>query len=141
MERAPAAPRAVGALSLSGRSGPRPTSTEEAGYLSGTGNPAMTAQDILDRFADRYSVSPQYGKRFLPLVGRSLSASPEIRARILSLIERSFRREEERLQLRRQALVSGPEWKMVRAVAGILHAWEPPEWLMSWGELRGPEPS
>ena len=101
----------------------------------------MTAQDILDRLVQRYAVAPQYGKRFLPLVGRSLSASPEIRARILSLIENSFRREEERLEQRRRALESSPEWKMVLAVARILHTWEPPEWLMSWGEMRGPEPS
>ena len=101
----------------------------------------MTAQDILDSLVQRYSVPRQYGKRFLPLVGRSLSASPEVRARILSLIENSFRREEERLQQRHKALVNGPEWKMVCAVAGILHAWEPPEWLMGWGETRGSEPS
>ena len=101
----------------------------------------MTAQDLLDRLVQRYAVPPQYGKRFLPLVGRSLAASPEIRARILSLIENSFRREEERLQQRRQALVNSTEWKMVLSVASILHSWEPPEWLMSWGETRGAEPS
>jgi hypothetical protein len=101
----------------------------------------MTSQDILDRLVQRYSVSPEYGNRFLPLVGRSLSASPEIRARILSLIENSFRREEERLAQRRRALEGSPEWKMVLAVARILHTWEPPEWLMSWGETGKPEPS
>lgn len=100
----------------------------------------MSPKQILAAIGDRYDVPPGYGNRFLPLIRRAVEAGPEVRDRILALVETSFSREQERQRRRQAAHTATDEWRVVKVVARVLHAWSPPEWLVRWGEDPGAEP-
>jgi len=101
---------------------------------------AALPDPILAHFAARYGVPPAYGERFRPLVTRALAARPEVRERILALVETSFQREAERLERVQASRPVPPDWAAVRKVARILHTWNPPDWLLAWGELPEADP-
>ena len=102
----------------------------------------MTPDRILTDLAGRYDVPEGFGQRFVPLLQRALEAGPDVRSRILELVERSFVRESERVgRLRAEAeRRQSPEWKLVVTVARIVHNWSPPEWLIHWGGPADEEP-
>jgi len=101
----------------------------------------MSPDEILAALGRRYDVPSGYGSRFRPLIRRALEAGPEVRERILALVETSFGREQERHRGRQRAHSQSDEWRAVKVVARVLHAWSPPEWLVRWGEgPPGPHP-
>lgn len=103
----------------------------------------MDPSQIIQELCQRYRVSPKWGNRLRPLIERSLVVPPEAGARILDLVERSFAEEarrarQEEAQKRSRA---NQDRSALSAVAGILHGWEPPEWLGHWTAKGPTEPS
>jgi hypothetical protein len=92
----------------------------------------MNAREQLDLYYRRFpGVSQNFGERFLPLIERGLAAEAEIGARILQLVESSFEKEHMR-RAGESALRQTQERKVLEVVAGVLHAWNPPDWLLQW---------
>jgi len=93
----------------------------------------MNPEQILERMRHDHGVSDHFAQRFLPLVRRATKTSPEIRHRILQLVERSFERQAARVPAPSpQALFSAADTAMIARVARILHRWEPAPWLQRW---------
>ncbi len=97
----------------------------------------MIPHQILTRLSHRYGVSEDFATRFLPLIQRAERAAPDVRQRILQLIERTFQRQAEKAA--READKSIQEDLVVlRSVARMLHGWEPAAWLKTWSnDLQG----
>jgi hypothetical protein len=92
----------------------------------------MSPRDQLDLYYLRYPrVAQQFGERFLPLIERALKARAEVGARILQLVESSFEKEQARRNSE-LALQRDMELRVLQVVAGVLHGWDPPEWLEKW---------
>lgn len=92
----------------------------------------MSAREQLDELYRRYPLVPQtFGERFVPLVERALAAQPEIGSRILQLVTSSFEKEHER-RADELAVRRSQERQMLTVVASVLHAWNPPDWLLQW---------
>ena len=98
----------------------------------------MTPLDLLRELCRRYGVSEDFGLRLRPLIERALKSPPEARRRILEMVERSFHQEASRLPRPQPVQLTEADRRILRTVAGILHAWEPPDWLKQWGD---PPPS
>ncbi len=96
----------------------------------------MDPSAIIAELCRRHGVSPAFGNRLRPLIERAQVVPPEASARIMDLIERSFaeeaRRAREEEQKKREQEVR--DVRVLSAVASILHAWEPPDWLRRWTE-------
>lgn len=108
----------------------------------------MDPTQIIQELCKRYRVSLKWGNRLRPLIERSQAVPPEASARILDLVERSFAeearraRQEEARKRRNAAQNAAQDGLALSAVAGILHGWEPPEWLGQWDPegAGGPSP-
>jgi len=88
---------------------------------------------FIEQLCRRYRVTPDFGRRLLPLAERAARSAPGKQRLICELIERSFAEEGRRMLLERTG--STPEeWAAVRTVAAILHAWNPPEWFERWDQ-------
>ena len=99
----------------------------------------MNPRRYIEDLCARYGVSPDFGQRLRPLVERAEQCDPEKRDRLLDLVARSF--EQEARRAREKALPKSPvqalsptERKTLSTVASILHQWNPPGWLDTWGE-------
>lgn len=90
----------------------------------------MNAEKWIERSCRRYGVSREFGERLLPLVQRARGAAPDVRKRILDLVESSLEREASALALER---LPRPEERALTTIAGVLHRWSPPDWLLSYG--------
>jgi len=90
----------------------------------------MDASRIIDELCDRHGVSLEFGRRIQPLVERAERVRPELRRRILEMVERSFV-EEARRQKKRSPMknLEPDERKILSTVAAVLHGWKPPFWL------------
>lgn len=94
----------------------------------------MEPQSLLSRLREKHGVSEAFSLRFLPLLERAVQTSPDIRRRILELVERSFVRQAER-----QPALEPAEIRVLDRVARILHAWEPAAWLKRWSHEQRPD--
>lgn len=91
----------------------------------------MRAHESLRVLCRRHGVPVSYGRRLLPLLVRAHAAPPEIRDRLLRLVELNLLKEaRRRASLGAQA--HGEADRALHAVARALHAWEPPSWLERW---------
>lgn len=72
----------------------------------------------------------EFGRRILPLVERAGRVRPELRKRILEMVERSFA-EEARRQKDNSPMknLEPDDRKILSTVAAVLHGWKPPFWL------------
>ena len=86
----------------------------------------MHAQDTLRTLCLRHGLDEAFGRRLLPLLERAASAPPEVRDRLLRLVEQSFVRESERRATLRENAEAAQEDALLN-VARALHAWDPPE--------------
>jgi len=91
----------------------------------------MRAHDTLHVLCRRHGVPESYGRRLLPLLERAHAAPPEVRDRLLRLVEQNLVREANRRQGLRQQ-VQNPADQALEAVAKALHRWNPPGWLENW---------
>jgi hypothetical protein len=94
----------------------------------------MTPLDLLRELCRRYGVSEDFGLRLRPLIERALKSPPDARKRILEMVERSFLQEGSRPAREPPSRLTEADRRILRTVAGILHAWEPPDWLKQWGD-------
>ena len=106
----------------------------------------MTPRELITDFCQRYSVSAAFGERMLPLAERAEHVNTDLRGRLHDFLERSFKaqaeaeaREAEADGAKPWAPASPEEDRAVRAVAGVLHAWEPPRWLDRWARIARPD--
>jgi len=95
----------------------------------------MTPLDLIRELCARHGVAESFGLRLRPLIERALKSPPEARRRILDMVERSFAQEATR-EGRAGRTLPEADRRILTTVAGILHAWDPPEWLKQWGQLR-----
>ena len=85
----------------------------------------------------KYGIPPEFGARLRPLLERANESPPEKRQRLLDLVERSFAEEARRLRRLLSPQDLAPEdFGLIKTVAGVLHAWEPPVWLRLWEEAQ-----
>jgi hypothetical protein len=97
----------------------------------------MIPHQILTRLSHRYGVSEDFATRFLPLVQRAERAAPDVRQRILKLIERTFQRQAEKSARDADREVQA-DTAVLHSVARLLHGWEPAAWLKTWSkDLQG----
>lgn len=101
----------------------------------------MDIDELLESLSRRHGVPRAFGKKLRPLLVRAEGLEPEARQRVLDLITRSFEEESRRVRAEaeaesRAARLSGNDRKVLRTVAGVLHGWRPPAWLVAWGERR-----
>ena len=90
----------------------------------------MDASKIIDELCDRHGVSLEFGRRIQPLVERAGKVRPELRKRILEMVERSFVEEARRQKERKPMKNLDPaDRKILITVAAALHGWKPPFWL------------
>ncbi len=101
----------------------------------------MTPAEHIHDLCLRYRVSKAFGERMLPLAERATEVRPELRERLHAFLERSFsaqaeaeRREAEQDTAKPFHPASPEEERLVRTVAGALHAWTPPRWLEVWAQ-------
>ena len=85
----------------------------------------MTARKKLDQLCRRHGLPRSEAASLLPLVERALSASsPELRQSLLRVVENSLaRRASERA--RKLELEHSKDYEFLKAVAQVLHTWEP----------------
>lgn len=91
----------------------------------------MDPDKTLEEMRRAHGVSRTFAARLLPLVLRAADSSPEKRARLLGIVERSLAAEAER----KAAMASGvrdPGNRELEAIADLLHDWRPPVWLRVW---------
>jgi hypothetical protein len=88
----------------------------------------MTPQQRLEEYSRRYGVPAEFANRLLPLVEKAQFAAPEVRQRIIELVEASFEKEAERRAWKRTVEGGSPDARVLRTVARALHAWNPPGW-------------
>lgn len=86
----------------------------------------MRADDTLRTLCRRHGVDEGFGRRLLPLLERAQAAPPEVRDRLLGLVEQSLARESERRRELQEAQTERAERALLN-VARALHAWNPPE--------------
>ena len=90
----------------------------------------MDAFHIIDKLCERYGVSLEFGRRIQPLVERAGRVRPDLKVRILEMVERSFveeaRRQKERSPMKN---LDPGDRKVLITVAAVLHGWKPPFWL------------
>jgi hypothetical protein len=104
----------------------------------------MNTFDQLEHIRRRHGLSQAFAERFLPLLERAQRAQPEVRDRIIELVEASFAREASRVQAARtsterrnptsSASPSPAEVAALELVAKVLHSWQPPPWMLDWGQ-------
>lgn len=97
----------------------------------------MTPEALLQAMCKRHGLSPDSGESLLPLVKKAVESPPEIRNRILFLVDRNLASkakgvaDEKRLwnELDNDVLV---------AVAKVLHGWHPSGEILNMGDqLKG----
>ncbi len=97
----------------------------------------MDAEGTIEEFCRRFGIPHEFGDRLRPLIERALSSPAEKRQRLLDLVERSFAEEARR---RSSALsprdLAPEEWSLLKTIALVLHAWNPPLWLRLWEEAH-----
>lgn len=109
----------------------------------------MDPTEIIERLCRRYRVPRAFGERLRPLILRATTREPDVRQRIMDMIERSFVQESERERQRERleaeqkglrisrdqarAAAHAIEDRVLHTVAAILHGWEPPEWIERFG--------
>ena len=98
----------------------------------------MYARQMLEQLYRRFPVSQSFGERFLPLLERVVNAAPDVRERILLLVETSFQKEVERRRDDTQKHAQVDD-KLLVAVAGVLHHWHPPDWMLNWNGGARPQ--
>jgi hypothetical protein len=86
----------------------------------------MRAHDTLRQLCARHGLDEAFGVRLLPLLERAQAATPEVRERLLELVEQSLRREAAR-RLERSRERRGQEEAALLSVARALHGWNPPD--------------
>ncbi len=97
----------------------------------------MDPNRTITELCRKYGVPREFGKRMLPLLERARNASSAKRRRLVELVERSFAEEARRLlELPSPRDFQPDEWGVIKTVAGVLHAWDPPIWLRLWGQGR-----
>ena len=97
----------------------------------------MDPNRTITELCRKYGVPREFGKRLLPLLERARAAPRAKRRRLTELVERSFAEEARRLlALPSPRDLQPEEWGVVKTVAGVLHAWDPPIWLRLWGQGR-----
>ncbi len=95
----------------------------------------MEAERLIEELCLRFGICREFGDRLKPLVEIAVAASKEKRERLLGVVERSFAEE-----ARRRSATLSPsdlppqEWSLLKAIASVLHGWEPPLWLRLWEE-------
>ncbi|MAB80161.1 MAG: hypothetical protein CMJ89_12485 [Planctomycetes bacterium] len=90
----------------------------------------MDASKIINELCARYGVSEEFGRRIQPLVERADKVRPELKKRILEMVERSFIEEARRQKECNPIKNLDPaERKLLSTVAAVLHGWKPPLWL------------
>ena len=73
----------------------------------------------------------------LPLLERARVSAPKARHRLLLTIKESLEQEARRMRTNVSPHdLPADDWKVVKTVANVLHAWEPPIWLKLWEESR-----
>lgn len=87
----------------------------------------------LEHLCTRYGVPLAFAERLRPLLLRAQSAAPDIRRRILELVETSLENEAQRLALE-QSVVPLRRDKNLATIAQLLHDWSPPKWILDWDE-------
>jgi len=90
----------------------------------------------LELLCQRYGVPLSFGERLLPLLQRAQEATPDIRERILQLVETSFEQEAQRLALLQLARRPAQDENLC-TLAALLHEWAPPRWILDW-DRRSP---
>jgi hypothetical protein len=85
----------------------------------------MHPHDTLKSLCHRHGVAEEFGLRLLPLLERAEGAPPDVRERLLGLVEQSLARESERQRELRQDVRRREELALLN-VARALHSWEPP---------------
>ena len=100
----------------------------------------MTPNEKITELCDRHHVSKAFGRRLLPLIRRALDSAEEKRDRLLALVDRSFAEEAKRNRITPPKALTAKERRILRTVGGILHTWDPPEWMShwNWGVPRPP---
>ncbi|QDU68676.1 hypothetical protein [Engelhardtia mirabilis] len=88
----------------------------------------MRAHDTLHVLCRKHGVPASYGRRLLPLLERAHAAPPEVRDRLVRLVELNLVREANRRRELASPVDDGAEQALV-AVARALHRWIPPTWL------------
>jgi hypothetical protein len=96
----------------------------------------LEADRIIADLCRRHRVSPTFGRRLRPLIERAQSALPDVRARIMELVDRSFAQEAVRARSEEAQTDFAQELGVLRTVAVVLHGWEPPQWLVDWGDAQ-----
>jgi len=109
----------------------------------------MNTFESLEQIRQRHGLSHAFAERFLPLLERAQRAEPDVRNRIIELVESSFAREAKRglaatssavhRSARAPVSPSPAEVAALELVAKVLHSWQPPSWMLEWGE-RGNSP-
>lgn len=104
----------------------------------------MNTFELLDQIRRRHGLSQAFAERFLPLLERAQRAQPDVRERIIELVEASFAREASRDRRVRApaaskhapgvAAPSAAEVAALELVAKVLHSWQPPTWMLDWGQ-------
>lgn len=93
----------------------------------------MNPEETLATYCRRYGVPEEFGRRLLPLLERAAQAAPDVRQRILELVEQSFEKEATRRAAHRTPGADTEE-RVLRTVANVLHGWQPPAWVLRWGK-------
>ena len=98
----------------------------------------MDPDAFIDDLCRRFRVSPDFGRRLLPLVKRANECEPGLSARLLAMVERSFEEESRRTLDGRPHGLDESDWKSLTTVARVLHDWDPPLWLRLSGPMQIP---
>lgn len=98
----------------------------------------MDPKVLLQRLCRRHGVAPERGGRLLPLVRWALESPPEIRTRILAIVEETLSWHGRETEGDR-ALVGAANRSVLVAVARVLHDWSPSERILGIGpDADGP---
>ena len=101
----------------------------------------MDPTQLIEQLCRRHGVPRAFGEKLRPLLRRAQRVEPEARQRILDLVTRSFEeearrcREAERETERLKALPEADQ-KILHTIAGVLHGWSPPAWLVGWSKRQ-----
>ncbi len=96
----------------------------------------MTIDPLLETLAQRYGLGPDFALRLAPLIHRARVATPDVRRRLLELVENSFAREARRLAEVKKRRESAEDEALLR-VTRLLDAWTPPAWFEAWNRGAG----
>lgn len=78
----------------------------------------------LAQLCRRHGLPEVMGQQFLPLMERAADARPDLRARVVQLVDRQLRAaSEERASARKLAAIR--DEACLKALAPLLHAWRP----------------